>query len=218
MIKNFNFKKKIIIGMILALLIIGSSKTYAFDYPENESGYPYRNWEIGLVDEWLTFTRNCTSYVMWKINQAGKPFHNNPTGPNGKTITIGDAGTYDEHAAYIGYRVDNIPSVGNPVNWDPYSQGASAWGHVAWVERINNDGSVYVSEWNWKYGEYWERTARGDHFLHIVDECGAGNITISNKTVLPDETYTCKTNNPNSITIMPATNFQSGSNVSLFIN
>ena len=42
----------------------------------------------------------------------------------------------------------------------PGVQGAGGFGHVAVVERINSDGSVYVSTWNWYAGGGgWARTS-----------------------------------------------------------
>jgi len=42
----------------------------------------------------------------------------------------------------------------------PGVQGSGGFGHVAVVERINPDGSVYVSTWNWYAGGGgWARTS-----------------------------------------------------------
>lgn len=209
--------KLILISTILLLL---PSTVNATDwvYPSNESDYPYATSARNVVDQWNTYTRNCTSYAMWKINQAGLAFNNNPTGPNGQSTTLGNAGSWDEHASDIGYTVNNTPTVGNPVNWEAGSGGAGSAGHVAWVEQINADNSVFISEWNWNYadGNYNERNnLSGDHYIQLLSSCSS---VISNKTVTSGQTFNCTQISGGSITILPETKFQVGSTVNLHIN
>lgn len=197
------------------------SKILAWQYPNNATGYPYANSPGDEVDQWNTYTRNCTSYVMWKINQAGVPFHNNPTGPNGLTSKMGNAENWDNAASYIGYSVSSTPSVGNPVNWDAYNGGSGSAGHVAWVEGINTNGTVFISEWNYNYGDgnYNERNSvNGDHYLHIVSSCASGNAVILNKSVLSGEAFNCSVSSNYNINVLPETTFQNGSSIHLFIN
>ncbi len=203
--------------IILSLL---TTSTFAFTYPDNETNYPYVDDEMGVVDQWSTYTKNCTSYVMWKINQAGLPFHNDPTGPNGSSTTMGNASTWDERAQTIGYTANSSPSVGNPVNWEINSGGAGSAGHVAWVEQVNSDNSIFISEWNWNWGDgkYNERTSTGgNNYIHLLNS-NQGSITISNKTVVSGQTYTYNVSNSNSITVLPETRFHLGSNINLKSN
>lgn len=210
-----------ILILSFTLLSISSTNVFAWVYPANETNYPYINQPQGQVDQWNTYTKNCTSYVMWKINQAGLPFHNNPTGPNGSNTTMGNASTWDERAQSIGYTVNNTPSIGNPVNWEINSGGAGSAGHVAWVEQIHSDNSIFVSEWNWNWGDgkYNERTSPGgNHYIHLLSSNTGGSLTISNKTVLSGDTYTYNVSGGNSITVLPETKFHLGSNINLKSN
>ncbi len=210
---------KILILVFFTVLI--PNKIYAWEYPSNSTGYPYADSPEDEVDQWNTYTRNCTSYVMWKINQAGVPFHNNPTGPNGLTSKMGNAENWDTAASYIGYSVSTTPSVGNPVNWDANNGGSGSAGHVAWVEKINTNGTVFISEWNYNYGDgnYNERgSASGDHYLQITSSCSSGSTTIQNMTVVSGQTFNCSVASNSSISILPDSTFQNGSSVNLFIN
>lgn len=65
---------------------------------------------------------------------------------DGETISTfwGDARNWAGQASASGFKVDHKPEVGSilqTVN-GPY-------GHVAYVERINSDGSIFISEMNW---------------------------------------------------------------------
>ena len=44
-----------------------------------------------------------------------------------------------------GYTIDYNPTVGSIAQTD-----AGYYGHVAFVERVNSDGSILVSEMNWR--------------------------------------------------------------------
>lgn len=61
--------------------------------------------------------------------------------------TWGDAKNWANAAAQSGYTVDNSPKQGAIMQT---SQGG--FGHVAYVENVNNDGSVKVSEMNYGHG------------------------------------------------------------------
>ncbi|MCU5745450.1 CHAP domain-containing protein [Staphylococcus sp. SQ8-PEA] len=76
----------------------------------------------------------CTYYVFDKVG-----------GKIGSTW--GDARNWANAAAQSGYTVDNSPKQGAIMQT---SQGA--FGHVAYVEGVNSDGSVKVSEMNYGHG------------------------------------------------------------------
>lgn len=57
----------------------------------------------------------------------------------------GNANTWDGRAASQGYTVNYTPSVGAI-----FQTKAGYYGHVGVVERVNSDGSIYVSEMNYK--------------------------------------------------------------------
>ncbi len=197
------------------MIIFPLQKTLAWEYPSNDSGYPYRDSEEDLVDQWNTYTRNCTSYVMWKINQTGMSFNNNPTGPNGNSTTMGNAGNWDEHASNIGYTVDSNPGAGDVMNWEANSGGAGSAGHVAWVEKVNDNGTVFLSEWNWNYGDglYSERNGySGDHYLHIATTSVLNCTQIQNITINSGQNLNCSSSN---VRVLPESLFSSGSSINL---
>lgn len=55
-----------------------------------------------------------------------------------------NANNWDNAAAADGYTIDYHPTVGSIAQTD-----AGYYGHVAFVERVNSDGSILVSEMNW---------------------------------------------------------------------
>lgn len=76
----------------------------------------------------------CTWYVADRRAAIGRPLPAN----------LGDAWTWDDRAAAAGIRVDNNPAVGAAVVTSTNSRP----GHVAIVEAVNADGSVWISEMN----------------------------------------------------------------------
>ncbi|WP_412519594.1 COG3942 and LysM peptidoglycan-binding domain-containing protein [Staphylococcus simulans] len=76
----------------------------------------------------------CTSYA---FSRAG-----------GKVgSTWGNANNWASAAAAAGHTVNNTPAAGSIMQ-----SSAGAYGHVAYVEGVNSDGSVRVSEMNYGYG------------------------------------------------------------------
>ena len=60
----------------------------------------------------------------------------------------GNASSWAISARAAGYRVDNVPTVGSIAQWNPYASGHSGYGHVAYVEAVNSDGTITISEMN----------------------------------------------------------------------
>ena len=57
---------------------------------------------------------------------------------------LGNANAWARSAAALGYRVDNVPSAGAVI------QTSAGWyGHVGYVESVNPDGSIVVTEMNY---------------------------------------------------------------------
>ncbi|HEY5668061.1 MAG TPA: LysM peptidoglycan-binding domain-containing protein [Candidatus Saccharimonadales bacterium] len=75
----------------------------------------------------------CTWYVANKRSQIGNPVPSN----------LGNASTWDSRAMAAGLPVDHHPSYGAAVVTAHLGAG-----HVAFVEQVNDDGSVWVSEMN----------------------------------------------------------------------
>lgn len=83
----------------------------------------------------------CTWYVHQRRHQIGKDV---PT-------TLGNGGDWGDNAPIAGYKVGKIPKVGADASIKPGIGGAPPpYGHVAFVEKVNKDGSIIVSESNVK--------------------------------------------------------------------
>jgi surface antigen len=78
----------------------------------------------------------CTWYAYNRRAQLGRPVGS----------FWGNASTWASYARGSGYLVNNTPAVG-AVMQDSYSAGG--YGHVAVIESVNADGSIYVSEMNY---------------------------------------------------------------------
>lgn len=104
----------------------------------NHGGYPaYLNnaAKDALVDPWGMYNRECVSYTAWKVYQT----YGNMPYWGGR----GNANQWD----------DNARSSGIPVGSTPKTKSVAVWhigryGHVAWVESVNSDGTFNVSEYN----------------------------------------------------------------------
>lgn len=79
----------------------------------------------------------CTWYAANRRQQIGKPIPRN----------FGNAVTWASLASSAGYAVDGNPRTGD-VLWHKNTYIAGGYGHVAFVEAVNADGSILVSEMN----------------------------------------------------------------------
>lgn len=86
---------------------------------------------------------DCTNYVAWKLGSNGvsRP----ATNP-------GNAADWAAGARADGILVDDVPTVGSVAQWNSYAAGMPYEGHVAYVEKVNDDGTVLVSEDAWRPG------------------------------------------------------------------
>lgn len=76
----------------------------------------------------------CTWWASLRRSQIGRPVPSN----------LGNAITWKSLAARAGLGIGTAPAVG-AVIWTPVSYG---YGHVGFVEKMNNDGSIWVSDMN----------------------------------------------------------------------
>ncbi|AUU55678.1 LysM peptidoglycan-binding domain-containing protein [Staphylococcus aureus] len=76
----------------------------------------------------------CTYHVFNRRAEIGK----------GISTYWWNANNWDNAAAADGYTIDNRPTVGSIAQTD-----VGYYGHVMFVERVNNDGSILVSEMNY---------------------------------------------------------------------
>lgn len=108
-------------------------------YPNDLANSP----QDSLVDPWGMYNRECVSYVAWKVYQK------------------------NSYMPYWGGR-------GNAIQWPGNARGASIqtsstpraqsagvisagyYGHIVWVEGVNGDGTVNISQYNeWLPGSGW---------------------------------------------------------------
>ena len=139
-----------------------------------EVSYPYLT--ATRVGSWGFYTRHSTDYVAWRFFCRDVDFSSRMTGPNGKIANFGDPGSWAANAADIGFRVDGIPGPGSIAQWAAGEQGATGAGHVAYVERVNADGSVVISEFDWSVehgysqrGQSGTPAVRAPRYIHIRD-------------------------------------------------
>ncbi len=69
---------------------------------------------------------------------------------------LGNAYQWAYGASSSGWIVSSKPKVPSIIVLQPGVQGAGGFGHVAIVERINSDGSVYASNYNWYANGGWD--------------------------------------------------------------
>ena len=123
--------------------------------------YPYRGQSTG-ADPWNFIKGNCTSFAAWRVNnRLGVPFNNYYKGPRWS-----HAKYWDDRARDVGIRVDHTPAVGAVAQWN-----SGTYGHVAWVARINTNGTVLLEEYN-KGGthKYSTRTVQAgavENYIHF---------------------------------------------------
>lgn len=138
------------------------------DYPDR---YPYADADPNDEDEWQFFYRWCTGYVAWKMNQiSSETFSNRMRGGH-----FSDAENWAANAQAIGFAVNHQPAVGAIAHWGA-NEGLGELGHVAYVEAVNPDGTVNLSEYNKDVAHgYGVRCNVGNvpRFIHIADGVAA---------------------------------------------
>jgi len=128
--------------------------TYSWCIDRNHSG---TFTEDEQYSGWGFSYKNCTDYVAWKINSLGVSFTNTMGGGR-----FGNAYNWDDNALALGWTVSSSPR--------PRSIAVTngGWGHVAFVESVNSDGSVNVSEFNFGTpGGFGTRTSRFDAYVYV---------------------------------------------------
>lgn len=97
-----------------------------------------------LVDNWGMYNRECVSYTAWKVAASGRymPYW------GGR----GNANEWPSSARADGIATGSTPQVGSvAIMYVGY------YGHAMYVERINSNGTIHVSQFNWGVrGEYSE--------------------------------------------------------------
>jgi surface antigen len=143
------------------------------DYPSNLKNAA----QDSVVDPWLFYNRECTSFVAWRLNHdAGVDFHNYYLG-----VHWGNASNWKYAASQVGVRVDSTPHLGALAWWAKGSPGSSR-GHVAWVKGVTSS-SITIEEYNYlSAGRYDQRTIYSDSSMWPSAFIHVGDLTMRNGT------------------------------------
>ncbi|HEX8182645.1 MAG TPA: CHAP domain-containing protein [Candidatus Saccharimonadales bacterium] len=125
----------------------------------NGRAYPYANapFPNETSDSWGMYQRQCVSYTAWAVATSGR--HMPYWGGRG------NAKQWDDNARAAGIPVDR-----NPRSGDVAVSNRGTYGHVMYVESVNGDGSINISQYNAAWdGRYSEaRIFPGDLvFIHF---------------------------------------------------
>ncbi|MDG4943765.1 LysM peptidoglycan-binding domain-containing protein [Staphylococcus agnetis] len=112
------------------LKVSGSASTPSTPSQPSTPGYYSPVFNHSNLYDW----GQCTWHVFNKRLAAGK----------GISTYWWNANAWDDNAARDGYTINNRPAVGSILQTD-----IGYYGHVAYVERVNADGSILVSEMNY---------------------------------------------------------------------
>ncbi len=124
--------------------------------PACGGGYPgaYCNVPMdSVVDNWGMYNRECVSYTAWKVASTGRYI------PYG----LGNANMWPDGARAAGISVDSSPRAGDVAIWD-----IGPYGHAMYVESVNNNGTITVSQYNADYyGHFSTATISSSGFQYI---------------------------------------------------
>lgn len=102
-------------------------------YPANLANAP----QDSIIDPWGLLNRECVSYVAWKVYQK------NGYMPYG----FGNANMWPGSA-----QAHNIGTGSSPRAGSAGVIYAGTWGHIVWVDSVNGDGTINISQYNYDYG------------------------------------------------------------------
>lgn len=125
--------------------------------------YP-KNASTSGVDAWGFYNRQCTSFVAWRLNDAGTSFHNTMKGGR-----FSNATNWANNAKKLGYKVNNKPAVGAIAQWNDGAFGHSGYGHVAYVTAANGS-KITIEEYNYKKYSFSRRTlpvSQVSNYIHF---------------------------------------------------
>ena len=121
-------------------------------------GYP-GEWAFApldaYVDPWGLYTRECVSYVAWKIWSTGRYVPH--------FAGAGNANQWPSTAARHGISSGSTPVVGSAA-----VIMAGYYGHVMYVESVNGDGTITVSDYNYAWDGLYRKYTRSASGLTYV--------------------------------------------------
>lgn len=114
-----------------------------------------------LVDNWGLYNRECVSYTAWKVASTGRyvPHFGG----------AGNANQWPSTTARYGIANGSTPKAGSVAIWY-----VGAYGHAMYVEAVNGDGTITVSDYNnnmdglgWGRYHYYTRSAAGLIYIYF---------------------------------------------------
>lgn len=119
--------------------------------------HPHKTRSYNLADPWMFYYRECTSFAAWTVRTRVGVTNFNNFWTNGKKADGGrfsNAKYWNDRARKLGVPVYSKPKAGDIA----VREGGSA-GHVAYVVKVNANGSFVVDEYNYNGGHaYGQRT------------------------------------------------------------
>lgn len=113
-------------------------------------GYPAK-WDApvpqdSLVDSWGMYNRECVSYTAWKVysTYGHMPYWGG----------VGNANQWPGNARRAGIPTSSTPRAGSVAIWN-----VGVYGHAMWVEAVNPDGSLWISQYNYDYNGHYSEMA-----------------------------------------------------------
>ncbi|CYY46176.1 surface antigen [Streptococcus suis] len=173
--KTFLRRKGIACQLLAAIFIVGINLQSPPSASANARGDDYPYTAVDAVDPWRLYTRQCTSFVAFRLSTV-----------NGFTLppAYGDANVWGHRAKQEGYQVNMTPAVGAVAWWETPM-------HVAWVSAVNGD-TVEIEEYNYgvryTYGRRVIPKNAVSGYIHFKN-LGAGT-TNSQPALAPSGTYT----------------------------
>ncbi len=126
-------------GQEIAVEFAGSPSDFGINI--NSASYTQSGGNVfryGVLDQ-------CTEFAFGRALEKGLISSGSGVGSKIR----GNAGDWDNQAgSWSSQAREN-----SIVVWDPNQGGAGGLGHVAFVERVNANGSFVISEYNWNYGD-----------------------------------------------------------------
>ncbi len=175
----------VMVALAMVLATVGLVAPPAISTPGVDD-YPSQLKNAGrdaLVDPWLFYNRECTSFTAWRLNHDnwGLPYGSQRQFWNYyKNQHWGNANHWATAARAAGIRVDDTPAVGAVAYWM-----SGSFGHVAWVRDFTSR-TVTIEEYNYVvYGGYSTRTLTvgasnyPTGFIHVRDLRNVRRPTIS---------------------------------------
>ena len=138
---------------------------YSKDYPYD----PYNSVYNSYSDNWGLYNRECVSYTAFKVHEDYLLGINTRDMPSWGGV--GNAYEWIDNARNAGILVDQTPTEHSIAIRPIYSNYWGDVGHAMYVESVNSDGTINVSQYNadlrGNYSTVSHRSVAGLYFLHF---------------------------------------------------